>query len=234
MHYPGGNVEGSQCIVDKSAYRSVIATQVKAGLRCGQIDYPDVGASLETFVRAKLFLFLRAESRFLNFANEFSHYIAPFLMKRLCDPLLSIPLEYRSQDEFQLRLIHALAPGLVEIPLHSGWGPARIDRNTFRLIRDGAAQNQKKSMAGRIAQAVLPAILRRPARSLYSRVRLRNKPASGTLTDRDSAIVDAYSKQVMSDPLGRQYFFSTSEFPPKVLARIRHYLVGVNVLGYSD
>ena len=31
-------------------------------------------------------------------------------MKRLYDPLLSIPFKYRSQDEFQLRLIHAWRP----------------------------------------------------------------------------------------------------------------------------
>ena len=78
MHYPGGNVEGSQCVVDIAAYRSVIAAEVKAGLRCGQIEDSEFDASLETFVRAKLFLFLRAESRFLNFANEFSHYLALF------------------------------------------------------------------------------------------------------------------------------------------------------------
>jgi hypothetical protein len=232
MHYPGGTVEKSRCIVCKAAYRSVIATEVKTGLRCAGIDYPDNGASLETFVNAKLFLYIRADSRFLNFANEFGHYIEPFLLKRLHDPLLSVPFKYRAKDEFQLRLIHALAPGLVEIPLHSGWGPARIDRDALRLIRDRV--DQKKSLVHRIADVVLPSVLIEPARSIYSRVGLRNKQAAEKLTDRDSAIVEAYSRQVMSDPLGRRWFSSTSEFTPKVLARIRHYLVGVNTLGYYE
>jgi hypothetical protein len=231
MQYQGGTVENSRSIVDKAGYRSVFATEVKTGLRCAEMAYPDNGASLETFVKARAFLYIRAESRFLNFANEFGHYIAPFLMKRLYEPLLSVPFEYRAKDEFQLRLIHALAPGLVEVPLHSGWGPARIDRDTFRLIRDRV--DQKKSIVGRIAKVVLPSVLRKPARNIYSRVRLLNKQAPAKLTDRDSAIVNAYSRQVMSDPLGRRWFSSASEFTPKMLARIRHYLVGVNTLGYS-
>jgi hypothetical protein len=230
MHYQGGTVEKSPGIVDKAAYRSVFASEVKTSLRCAEIAYPDDGASLETFVKAKLSLYIRPESRFLNFANEFGHYIAPFLMKRLYDPLLSVPFKYRAKDEFQLRLIHALAPGLMEVPLHSGWGPARIDRDTFRLIRDRV--DQKKSLVRRIANVVLPSVLRRPARNIYSR--LGNKQAAAKLTDRDSAIVEAYSRQVMSDPLGQRWFSSASEFTPKILARIRHYLVGVNTLGYSE
>jgi hypothetical protein len=232
MQFQGGTVENSRWIVGKAAYRSVFATEVKTGLRRAEIDYPDNGASLETFVKAKLFLYIRSESRFLNFVNEFGHYIAPFLMKKLYDPLLSVPFEYRAKDEFQLRLIHALAPGLVEVPLYSGWGPARIDRDTFRLIRDRV--EQKKLLVSRIANFVLPSVLRKPARSIYSRVWPRNKQAAKKLMGRDSAIVEAYSWQVMNDPLGQRWFSSTSEFTPKMLARIRHYLVGVNTLGYTE
>jgi hypothetical protein len=228
MQYQGGTVEKSRCMIDKTAYRSVFAAEVRIGLRCAEIAYPENGASLRTFVKAKLFLSMRAESRFLNFANEFSHYIAPFLMKRLYDPLLSVPFEYRAKDEFQLRLIHSLAPGLVEVPLHSGGGPARIDRHTFRLIRDQA----EKSLVRRLAKIVVPSVLREPARNMYSR--LGNKPAAPKLTNRDSAIVKAYGRQIMSDPLGPRWFSSTSEFTPKMLARICHYLVGVNTLGYSE
>jgi len=37
----------------------------------------------------------------------------------------------------------------------------------------------------------------------------------------------------MHDPLGRRWFASLAEFSPKDLARIRHYLAGVNLLGYT-
>jgi hypothetical protein len=232
MHYPGGTVEKSRCVVDKAAYRSVIATEMKAGLRCAGIDYPDSGASLETFVRAKTFLYIRAESRFLNFVNEFGHYIEPFLMKRLHDPLLSVPFEYRTKDKFQLLLIHSLAPALLEVPLYSGWSLARIDRDAFHLIRDRV--DQKRSLVSRAAHVVLPSFVRKPARNFYSLVKVRNQQTVETLAGRDAAIVKTYSRNVLTDPLGRRWFNSTDEFTPKVLARIYHYLVGVNTLGYSE
>jgi hypothetical protein len=232
IRYQGVPVESNRCILGRASYRSTFAAEVKTALRCAEIDYPEEGASLETFVKAKLFLYLRAESRYLNFANEFGHYIAPFLMKRLYDPLLSVPLEYRAKNEFQLRLIHALAPGLLEIPLHSGGRAAWIDRETFRLIHHRV--DQQKSLVRRVADVVLPPVLRKPARNIYSGVRLTNGQGAGKLIDRDSAIVEVYGRQVMRDPLGQRWFGSTSEFTPKMLARIRHYLVGVNTLGYSE
>ena len=232
MHYQGGSIEESRCIVGKTAYRSAFAEEVKRGLRCADISYPDNGASLEIFVKAKLFLNIRAESRFLNFANEFGHYIAPFLLKRLYDPLLSVPIEYRAKDEFQLRLIHSLAPGLVDVPLHSVWGFAQIDRNTFRLIRSRV--DQKKSRVGRVVNVVLPPILRGPAQTIYSRVKFQGTQGAKKLTGQDAAIVEAYGREVMRDPLGRLWFSSTEEFTPKIIARIRHYLVAVNNLGYSE
>lgn len=232
MRFTGGSVEKSRCIVCKAAYRSVIATDVRTSLRCAEMDYPENGASLEAFVKAKLFLYIRADSRFLNFANEFGHYIEPFLMKKLHDPLLSVPLKYRVKDEFQIRLIHSLEPSLIEIPLYAGWSPARIDRDTFRLIRDRISP--KQSLVGRIAEKALPSALLEPARTTYRRITHRNKESTEKLSDRDLAIVEAYSREIMRDQLGPQWFNSTSEFTPKILARIRHYLVGVNTLGYSD
>jgi hypothetical protein len=232
MRYQWGNVDTGQCIIGKTEYRSAYATELKAGLRSAGIDFPDTGASLESYVKTRLYLYIRAESRYLNFANEFAHYIDPFLLKRLHDPLLSMPLKYRAKDEFQLRLIHSLAPALVEMPLYSGWSPARIDRNTFRFIREEA--EPKSSIVRRIASAGLPAALKKPARNICRRLGLGMKATTEQPAGRDVAIVEAYSRQIMNDPLGRRWFRSTSEFTPKTLARIRHYLSGVNTLGYSE
>jgi hypothetical protein len=216
----------------KPAYRSVFAREVRVGLRCAGIDFPEEGAPLETFVKAKLFLYTRAEARMLNLLNEFGHYIAPFLMKELHDPLVSVPLEIRKKDEFQIRLIQALAPDLMAIPLCSGWQRASIDPLTFRLIR--AAGGQKKPLLRRVAHQLLPAGLRVHARKLYARMR-RLKPQEHLQSvDRDHAIGVAYSQQIMDDSHARRWFASTAELTPKLLARIHQYLVGVNKLGYSE
>jgi hypothetical protein len=228
MRFQGKNIEDSSCIANKADYRSVFTREVKAGLDWAGIDYPDTGASLETFVLAKLFLYIRAESRFLNLANEFGHYIAPFLMKRLYDPLLSVPPRYRANDEFQLRLIHALEPGLIEIPIYSGSLKTRIDRETFHCVRDRV--KQRKSLARRIAKVVLPSSVRDSVRNLYFHSMQSGKELKG----RDAEIIESYSRRIMSDPLGRRWFTSTSDFTPKDLARICLYLAAVNELGYSE
>jgi hypothetical protein len=191
-----------------AAYRSVFARDVRAGLRCGNIDFPEEGASLETFVRAKLFLSIRAEARFLNLINEFGYYLAPFVLKELHDPFVRIPLEYRKDDEFQIRLIHALAPGLLDDPLDSGGQPATIDRNTFRFVRAEKAHQ--------------PSLLRRVARFFLRR------------PDSNQKIVASYSEQVMSDPHACRWFTSTMGLSPKEIARVLHYLVGIDTLGYSS
>jgi hypothetical protein len=233
------NVNKMQFLTFKAKYRSVFAEEVKIGLHRAGIDFPEKGASLQNFVKAKLFLYIRGEARFLNLVNEFGHYVAPFLMKELHDPLVSIPLKYRVKDEYQIRLIHALAPGLVDVPLYAGWGPARIDLQTFRLIRDGG--EQRRSLLYRVAGVCLPGSLRERFHKWYICLKHRilkapqlqpTKPEP--LAGLDREIVASYSQQVMSDPHARRWFTSTSDLTPKVLARIHHYLVGVDSISYSE
>jgi hypothetical protein len=232
MHYQKGLIEDSRCIADMASYKAAFVAETRVALDCAGIIFPDTGVSLETFVKAKLFLYIRAESRYLNFVNAFGHYIAPFLMKRLYDPLLKVPFKYRAKDEFQLRLIHALAPGLVELPLFSGWGPARVDQNTFHLVRDPIVV--KRSLARRVAALVIPSRLKQHARTIYSRIHQMNQKEIGKPVGRNASIVKAYGQAVMSDPLGRRWFKDIDEFSPKELSRIRQYLVAVNDIGYTE
>lgn len=233
MQTSKGPIENNECIADVESYKAAFSNEVRIALDRAGFVFPASGVSLETFVRAKLFLYIRAESRFLNFVNEFGHYIAPFLMKRLYDPLVSIPFQFRANDEFQLRLIHALTPSLVEIPLFSGWSPAHVDVNTFRLVRDNR-MIKKKSFVRRAASRAVPSVMRTQARKVYSLLARSNDKKPATIAPRDASIVDVYGRAVLSDPLGNRWFRSMTGFSPKELARIRHYLVAVNELGYSE
>lgn len=233
MQTSKGPIENNECIADVESYKAAFSTEVKIALDRAGFVFPASGVSLETFVRAKLFLYIRAESRFLNFVNEFGHYIAPFLMKRLYDPLVSIPFQFRANDEFQLRLIHALTPSLVEIPLFSGWSPAHVDVKTFRLVRD-SQMVKRRSFARRAASRVLPSMIRTQAHKAYSLLARSGDKKPAPIAPRDASIVDVYGRAVLNDPLGHRWFRSMAGFSPKELARIRHYLVAVNQLGYSE
>ncbi len=105
---------------------------------------------------------------------------------------------------------------------------------TFHFVREQV--EPRNSIVRRIAGKALPAALKKTARRIYQRLGPRKKPANEQLKGNgaDAKIVEAYSRQVMNDQLGRRWFPSTSEFTPKTLTRIRHYLLGVNTLGYSE
>ena len=236
MYSPGVSVAGTQCIRDIAAYKSACEAEVETALQHAGIDYPTTGASLELYVKARLALYLRHESRYLNLVNEFGNYIAPFLMKRLCTPLISVPLEYRKKEEFRIRLIYALAPSLAEHPLYSGGGPkegaANIDRDTFQMVR--VKVEDKKPFLREMSKLAVPPFLRKPVRGLYFRLIPHGRFSNESVMNRDAAIRRVYGRKVMSDPLGRRLLRGTSDFSPKVLSRIWQYLVGVNALGYIE
>lgn len=230
--HPQARADRDRCVIGKSSYRSTFAAGVKSSLEWAGIDYPDTHASLEMFVKAKLFLLIRAESRLLNLVNEFGNYIAPFLTKKLYDPLVDIPLKFRSKDEFQLRLIDALQPDLLDFPFCSSYGLTRANRKTFQLIRDQVIP--KKSFAKRVVGLISNPVLRASAKMVISPFKPKQDHPAMQLRPRDPAIIAAYGHDVMNDPLGREWLTSTASLTPKELTRIRHYLNGINTLGYSD
>ena len=230
LKFHKGAIAESHAIRGKRHYRELYASQVRSAFAIAGVEYPESGASLEVYVRAKLLLYIRAESRFLNLLNEFCPYIAPFLLKQLYDPLLSVPMRFRTHDEFQIRLIDALAPRLLDLPLYSGWGEARIDRGTFRLIRE-EEKRRPPTVLHRIAH-MAPGAITNPLRGAVRRTRLAFHQGGTPEALRDARIRDAYSRQVMSDSLGRAWFTSTEELSVKELSRIRHYMAGVRTLGY--
>lgn len=231
-HFQRGRIENSHCVTHTDVYREVVAAEVKAAMECAGFEVPAEGFPLEMFVKAKLFMYIRSDSRFVNFANEFCHYAAPFLMKRLYDPLLDVPLRYRANDEFQLRVIHALTPSLTDVPLFSGWSLAHTDPQTFRLVRD--RDTVRKSLVRRVARRILPSMLRAPLRSAAYHIQRKKPEAKPRAAERDLKITRVYGEAVMNHPLGERWFTSLDEFTPKEITRLRHYLMGVDTLGYSE
>jgi hypothetical protein len=225
MHFQGGDVMTSRCIRDKESYREAVAEGVREALAINGIDYPEAGADLKTFVKAKLLLYVRAEARFLNLINEFGMYIAPFMVKRLYRPLIEIPFRFRQGDEFQLRLIQMLKPELIQLPLYSGIFQARIDPITMRFVRDLAPA---KPLWKRVLHKAASPAVRQVVRSTVGTVG-KEQPAP----DQDTRIRLEYGSRVMRDPMGQRWFSATDDFSPKDLARIYQYLKGANSLGYE-
>jgi hypothetical protein len=233
MRSTRGSIEDSECIASNHSYREIVAAEMRIALQREGLDFPATGVDLDTYVRAKLFLYIRAESRFLNLVNAFGNYIAPFLIKRLYEPLLSVPFSYRANDEFQIRMIQTLAPGLTAIPLYSGWGPARINPETYHLERDYPSEPFSARLK-RVIWRLVPTPVLVAAKKLRSRPRSHAQSAPPTLAPQDAVVIQNYGSEIMSDPLGRRWFNQLSEFTPKEITRIRHYIAAVNHVGYSE
>jgi len=220
----------SKHLVDTEGYVKAYAADLRAALSHAHTDWPQDCASLSSFVRTALFIYLRPESRFLNLANEFVHYLCPFILKTLHDPLLNMPLQYRVRDQFQLRLIHELAPRLLDVPLYSGGRSGVLDRNTFQMTPQPPPKfvPTAQSVAGRVADKALPAKWREPVARVYRRLR-------GGLTreDRSNEVVRVYSQRLARDPLTASHLRDIGSLPIKLVARLQHYLAGVNALGNS-
>jgi len=229
----------------KEEYKRYIKRAVDDALRYSGVLKKQNAFSLSEFVQARLFLYLRIESRFLNLANEFSPYVAPFLLKRLYDPLLSMPFEYRHKDKLQANLIHDMFPALLDYPLFSGLRKAIVDerlevsfvksRNEKSVRRD----NWVLSLVG----GLLPSPVKKPLRKLhqlYLHTRRKWRAENTKRLDIDRNIRLEYASSVAQDPLLSSCidtvegeFMLSSEIPLKELVRLRHYLAGVNEVGYA-
>jgi hypothetical protein len=227
-------------------YVGYIKQAVDDALQYSGIEKINDSFSLSDFVQARLFLYLRAESRFLNLANEFGSYVAPFLLKRLYDPLVCMPFEHRRKDKFQVSLIHDMFPALLGYPLFSGLRKARVDeRMEVSFVESGEKKNvAKDSQTLNRIGSLLPPSLKKPLRrlhQLYLHTRRKWKSENVERMDIDRNIRLEYASSVAQDPLLRPCidsvegeFMLRSEIPLKELVRLRHYIVGVNKLGYAE
>lgn len=152
----------------RDGYLTHVEASVRQALEKSPVDFPETGATLEDFVRARLFLYIRPESKSANFFNEFSYYLAPFITKRLYDPLLTFPLEFRRGDAFQIRLAYTLAPQLFEAPIFSGLMPQTLDLDTLTM---------KRTDSGR-KLAFIKRLLPRSAKQAIRQVLVRSKVAA--------------------------------------------------------
>jgi len=156
----------SKQFVYSQKYRSMIDDRVQTALHHSS-QVPPVGMSMDEFIQARLFLYIRPEANFLNFMNQFTYYIAPFLTKQLYDPLLTMPLTYRQRDHFQFRLINELKSSVLEIPVFSGVKPAIIDTDRFVMRRPYKSKIASASLE--LGKKLIPEFLYPIVRPLHSR-----------------------------------------------------------------
>jgi len=208
-------------------YREDIAGEVRTALEHSSIEYPDEGASLEAFVRARLFLYVRPAASPANLFNEFAYYLAPFLLKRLYEPLLSVPMEYRRGDEFQIRLVHRLHPDVFDAPVFTGRKPATIDLDSFTMRRPLPYRLRRGALG--LAGRVLPEPVRPLARRAYRGLTSDPEDEPGI----DDRIRESNGRDVRESPLTAACFSDVPDIGLVYLNNLSRYVFGIEEVGYA-
>lgn len=232
----------------KDTYRSFIASAIEERLLKSPIAEVKSEIDLETFVKAVLHLNLRSQDRMINLVNEFCPYLAPFHLKPLYDPLVEMPISYRSEDEFQLKLIDELQPDLLKIPVVSGGSLITINRNTLTrnarseyppmaYLANSRATRAKFTLLGFMRAKLRPVIESYMPRSIEVAARrcygwLRTDPVVETDVNeqiRAAAAFDVERSILTDDCLPAPIHLRIHD-----LNRLRHYLCGIETLGFDE
>lgn len=210
------------------AYREDIAREIRIALDRGSIEYPERDVPLETFVKARLFLYVRPASDPANLFNEFSYYLAPFLLKRLYDPLLNVPMAYRQRDEFQVRLTHGLCPDVFDVPVFSGRQPAEIDLKSFTMRRPLA--HRLRSRVRGFAGEAIPG----PVKPLARRVLQWTTSDSNDEPGINEQIRQMNARQVLESQVTAPCFSDAPDVGLAYLNNLQRYVFGIEELGYKS
>lgn len=211
-------------------YDQRIKESILEAIKIGtDIDCPQT-LNYEQFLEARLFIYLRPEARGINFANEFTHYIAPFIQKRLYDPIIHIPRKWRKNNRFQIMLIDHLCSEVLDVPIYSGLKPSKIDKSNYEMKRPMSYQVKHWAISSlrQISGKVLPPLLKEPARELDAY--FSADPTDDLHIDRK--IRNKYTTQVQND----EWFSSNlrnidmSGLNLSQLTRLNHYLAGIQTL----
>ena len=225
-HFLHGGVE-DETFECEERYREDLTGEVRTALDRGGIAFPERNAPLEAFVKARLFLYVRPAAAPANLFNEFAYYLAPFLLKRLYDPLLEVPMEYRRGDEFQIRLIDGLHPPALEASVFSGRKPATVDLDSFTMRRPLTLRLEER--AREVGSSALPEPIKPVLLRAYRRLGADPDDEPGI----DDRIRRANARQVLESPLVGDCFSDVPGIGLAYLNNLQRFVFGIETVGYD-
>jgi hypothetical protein len=203
-------------------YHDDLVNDIKIALDQANIHYPESGASLSDLVQAQTFLRVRSASGMINFANEFNYMFCPFIIKKLHDPLVTIPTTYRQQNEFQLRVTENLNKNMFNVSVFSGTNPQKVDMSEY-TITDTSSQKYKQTILSAIS-SLLPAHLLSPAKSIHTYI--ASDPDDNITIDK--LVQDNSSDYVLNDRILEEYILDTSGLGIRELNKLHRVSFGIN------
>jgi len=212
----------SKSFVRTTEYEDYLGKSVRTALNHSDIFYPETEATLSSLVQAQTYLRVKAAAGMLNFANEFNYFFAPFMMKRLHDPLVTVPMKFRTKDEFQVRLTHLLNEDTLMVPVFSGLEPQIIDFEKYNMNSPKIYHLKRTALS--TAQLLFPHIIYPIARKIYTCL---DADPDDTLNI-NKKIRSNSSKYILENRLVSNYINGTAYFGLRDLNRLHKVLFGVD------
>jgi hypothetical protein len=128
-------IDRSLRLYNRRDYDRITIKSIRQALDNSRYKFNLDEMSLSDYVKARLYLYIQPESRFLRLVNQFAPYIAPFLTRDLFDCILSVSPELRKNDRFQIELTRYIKDDSYKVPVFSGTKRSLIESHNQTMKR---------------------------------------------------------------------------------------------------
>jgi hypothetical protein len=216
------------CIRTREAYGRVVRGDVlrRVAERRGRLG--EKGDAVEEFVRSRLDLRINRDARFANFVNAFTHYVDPFRIKALYEPLKKMSAKVRSGNSLQIGIIRELKSELTNVEVLSRWVRKEV-RNGKLEKKEVGAEPRNRIKKEYIKEKVKNISDRYAPDAVVEAMEAARKAASVAWPQihKDHAMRRAYTRRLAESGVVQESFRDVSALSLKALARLEYFAAGI-------
>jgi hypothetical protein len=214
-------------ISGKEKYRREISKDMENNIKMRSGNNLGGEEGINDVPRALMGLRVQRDARFSNFVNEFTHYVDPFRIKRIYDPIKEMNKEVRGKRKLQIGSIKRMSRKLSDVRVYSGWERKKIEGGELRDSRPNLSMKDRLSKKY-IRRKLANLVSRNTPSVVKEAVETAKKAVSAVWPQihKDHAMRREYSERLADREVVRQCVRNVSVLPLKALARFEYFVVG--------
>jgi hypothetical protein len=213
----------------KDEYRRKIKRDVEKSVEYRKNKIGESAVSRSELSKSRVDLRINRDARFANFANKFTHYLDPFRVKKLYDPLKNMDPNFRHKRKLQVGVINNKKSQLTKIEAVSRFEKVNVsngvvEEKEFEITwRDKVSAKYVKEKTKNILGKFVPSAVAEAVDAA--------RKASSTIwpqVHKDHAMGREYSRRLSEHKVVRQCVRDVSALSLKALARLEYFIVGID------
>jgi hypothetical protein len=222
-HFYSGNIK------KESEYKNIVYNDTIRSIKNRKNEFRCEGGSKKEFSKSRLDLRINRDARFANFVNNFTHYIDPFRLKKLYDPLKNIDPKFRDGRRFQIGVISSKIPNLTKIEAISRFKKVKVsngvvEEKKFEITwRDKVSAKYVKEKTKNILDKFVPSAVAEAVDAVR-----KASSAVWPQVHKDHAMEREYSRRLSDHKVVRQCVRDVPALSLKALARLEYFIVGID------